>query len=125
MNEKRSRLILSLDGVGLDEETIHKHARTLYRMLQENLKEDEVKFADSAEVSLGTKGEPVTIGTIILAMITGGAITALINCFKAIFSREKVLTISVKTDEGREIQLTAKNIQDEKTLKFLKSLLAK
>src|SRR5689334_11797928 len=58
----------------------------------------------------GERGEPVTLGVLALALITSGAITAIIECFKAYLSRERALTIKLMRADGTQVEVTARNV---------------
>jgi hypothetical protein len=123
MGDSESRLTLDLSGIDLEEEAIDRQTRAMRRMLQENLTEGEVLEPEAAGIVPGAKGDPITIGTIVIALITSGAVASLIDCCRAVFVREKELRISVKTTDGRQIDIDAKNVHDEKTVKLLEGLL--
>jgi Effector Associated Constant Component 1 len=57
----------------------------------------------------GERGEPITLGVLALAFITGGTVKALIECFKAYLSRERTLTIKCARD-GMPLEVTARNV---------------
>jgi hypothetical protein len=58
----------------------------------------------------GEKGEPVTLGVLALALITHGAVTAVIECLKAYISRERALTIRLTRVDGTQVEVTARNV---------------
>ena len=58
----------------------------------------------------GERGEPITLGVIALALITHGAVTALIQCFKAYLSREPALTIKFTRPDGAQVEVNARNV---------------
>jgi hypothetical protein len=58
----------------------------------------------------GERGEPVTLGVLALALITHGAVTALIECFKAYLSRERTLAIKLTRPDGTQVEVTAHNV---------------
>jgi hypothetical protein len=58
----------------------------------------------------GMKGEPVTIGLIILTFISSGAAVALFDVLKSYFVRDSSLKITFKTPDGKEITLDQKNM---------------
>jgi hypothetical protein len=58
----------------------------------------------------GEKGEPITLGVIALAMVTGGTVKAVINCFKTYLSRERALTINLTRADGTHVEITAHNV---------------
>ena len=58
----------------------------------------------------GEKGEPVTLGVLALALVTSGAVKALIGCLKAYVSREPALTIKLKSPDGTQVEVSARNV---------------
>jgi hypothetical protein len=76
--------------------------------------------------SLGEKGEPITIGVIVLSLITSGAAVALFNAMSAYFARTRKLIFSLKKANGETISITSENIspqEREQTLKQLQAFL--
>lgn len=74
----------------------------------------------------GAKGEPITIGVIVLAFITSGAAVALFNAMSAYFARTKKLEFSLKKDSGDTISFKSENItpeEREQTLRQLQSFI--
>jgi hypothetical protein len=67
----------------------------------------------------GMKGDPVTVGTVLVSMFTSGAAVALLNCFKAMFARDHSLGISLSLPGGKKIKVNAKNLQSDEVQKFL------
>jgi hypothetical protein len=58
----------------------------------------------------GEKGEPITLAVLALALITGGTVKALIECFKAYLSRERTLAIRLTRADGMQIEVTSRNV---------------
>lgn len=58
----------------------------------------------------GERGEPVTLGVLALALVSHGAVTALIECLKAYLSRESTLTIKLTRADGTQVEVTARNV---------------
>lgn len=58
----------------------------------------------------GKRGEPITLGVIVLALVTSGTVKALIECVKAYLSRERALTIKVARADGAQIEITSRNV---------------
>jgi Effector Associated Constant Component 1 len=58
----------------------------------------------------GEKGEAVTLGLLALAAVNHGAITAVIECFKAYFSRERTLVIKLTRPDGASVEITGHNV---------------
>jgi hypothetical protein len=70
----------------------------------------------------GEKGEPVTLGVIALALITRGAVTAMIECFKAYLSRERALTIKLTRVDGTQIEVSARNVDTPAVREMLEAV---
>ena len=58
----------------------------------------------------GERGEPITLGVLALALISHGAVTALIQCLKAYLSREPALIIKLTRPDGTHIEVNARNV---------------
>jgi hypothetical protein len=58
----------------------------------------------------GERGEPITLGVLVLALVTGGTVKAIIECFKAYLSRERALTVRLTGADGSQVELTARNV---------------
>ena len=58
----------------------------------------------------GERGEPVTLGVLTLALIKSGAVTALVQCFRAYLSREPALTIKFTRPDGAQVEVNARNV---------------
>jgi hypothetical protein len=58
----------------------------------------------------GGRGEPVTLGVLALALITGGTVKAVIECFKAYISRERALAIKLTRVDVSQVEVTARNV---------------
>lgn len=57
------------------------------------------------------RGDPITIGAIVLAVLgTGGGAAALINVFKSFVDKSKELSIRLKKQNGDEVEISSKNI---------------
>lgn len=58
----------------------------------------------------GERGEPITLGVLALAFITGGSVKAMIECLKAYLSRERTLNITLTRADGARVEVTAHNV---------------
>jgi hypothetical protein len=58
----------------------------------------------------GHRGDPITLGVLTLALITSGAVKALVECFKAYLSRERGLTIKFACKDGTPVEVTTRNV---------------
>ena len=72
------------------------------------------------------KGDPITIGTLVLTFFSSGAAIALIEVLKTYFGRASNLTIDIKRPDGHQVNISAQNMkpeQIENTVARLKNLL--
>ena len=104
-------LILKLSTSKLDDEDL----QTLTRQLCNSIR-DETKIQaklHSKNSLQNTKGEIVTIGTILLAFLTCGSAVALCEVLEVYLIREPSLIIEVERPEGSKVKLTAQNINPD------------
>ena len=75
------------------------------------LREGFMEPDEPKSLAVGERGDPVTIGAIVLAAFgSGGAAGALIKCVQTILARDHTLRITLKPAKGTEIVIDAKNI---------------
>lgn len=58
----------------------------------------------------GAKGEPITIGVILLAFLTTGTAVALLNVIRAYFERDSMLKVEFQREDGRRLSISAENV---------------
>jgi hypothetical protein len=68
------------------------------------------KPMDGQQSGPDARGDPVTIGVIALALVTGGTIKDLIKCLTAHLSKEKGLKVRVTRPDGLLVEITSKNV---------------
>jgi hypothetical protein len=127
---------------GLENEAMHATLLVLCRELGENqvqgLTQDLCRtIGDNTNIEAelpptsagqGTKGDPVTLGTIALTFISSGAAVALVNVLKSYFERQSSLEIKIKGENNKEVSIGAKNLHPEelrKTIETVDNLLRK
>ena len=57
----------------------------------------------------------------VLALVTSGAVTAAIECFKAYLSRERVLSIKLTRADGTQVEVTARNVDTPSVRQMLEA----
>jgi hypothetical protein len=103
-------LMLNLSSTDLDDEDLQQLTQELCNSIAS---ETEIKAEiPSGAVQQGDKGDIVTIGTIALAFLTTGGLTALCEVLRAYFSREPSLEINIEKD-GKKVSINAKNLKPE------------
>jgi hypothetical protein len=126
MNRKKERamtddeLTITVDGVSDDDRALQ--ARALQRTLGEALPDVTVSRA-AEDRKPGEKGDPITLGTIALALVTSGAVGALIGCLKATISRDRHVKLKIRLGNGRTVDIDAKNIDQKEVRQLLEDSL--
>ncbi len=60
----------------------------------------------------GDKGDPITVGVILLALVNAGAATALVNCLMTyIKERRRTVKLEVQSPAGGKVSLDAENLK--------------
>lgn len=103
-------ITLSIDSPELDQEEIHELTRHISNKLNDEVDNAGVKLLEQ-EGQIGTKGDPLTIGTIILTLIgSGGVAVSLINVLKSYVDRKDTIVIKIKSKNGDEVEINANNL---------------
>lgn len=68
----------------------------------------------------GAKGEPITIGMIILTALSSGTVVALFNVLKSYFERRSSLEMVIKRADGEEFTIRAENLSSEQVDETIK-----
>ena len=96
--------------ISLQDEVDDEELDRLTRLLRDEIAEldvEAVELAPGTELPPGAKGEPITIGSIVVALASAGVFTGLIELFKSWALRREGRTITVKAKVGqREVELT-------------------
>jgi hypothetical protein len=114
------RAVLCITDPGASDEQKQQLARDLVRTLS---RETDIIAAlpEPALAESGSRGDPVTLGTIVLTFLTGGSAAALIKVLESYFQRKSSLQVELKKPDGRALAIHAENVtadQIEKTAKL-------
>lgn len=108
---------LHLSSSALDQEELDAMTRQLAQSLDDET--DLAPVLPAGNSAPGAKGDPITIGTLILTFISSGAAVALINVLKAYVSRDPSMKIDLKRPDGSTLTLSTQNMADEQVQKTL------
>jgi hypothetical protein len=104
-------LMLNLSSTDLDDEDLQQLTQELCNSIAS---ETEIKAElPSGAVQQGHKGDPITLGAIVLSFLSSGSAVALFNIFKAYFDRNSSFTIKAKKADGTELEISAQNMKLE------------
>jgi hypothetical protein len=105
MRERVLDLTISL-GDEVDDGELDRLTRQLRDEIAD-LDVEEVGLAPGTGLPPGAKGEPITIGSIVVALASAGVFTGLIELLKSWALRREGRTITVKAKVGeREVEMT-------------------
>lgn len=105
MSERALDLTISLQDE-VDDEELDRLTRQLRDEIAE-LDVEAVGLAPGTELPPGAKGDPITIGSIVVALASAGVFTGLIELLKSWALRREARTITLKAKVGeREVELT-------------------
>ena len=61
----------------------------------------------------GSKGDPITLGTIILAALSSGTVVALFNVIKSYIERKPSLELEFKLKDGQQLKIKAEQLNKD------------
>lgn len=108
---------LSLISDDLEGEDLQDLARGLCSNLNEET--DVSASLEEGPGEPGDKGDPITVGTLILAFVTSGSAVALIQVLKTIFERKPLIEVELEREDGGKLRIRAEHLspgQMERTL---------
>lgn len=102
---------LSMTSGDLDAEDLQNLTNDLCRTV--NQETDVTAKLPEEPGEAGTRGDPITVGTLILTFLTSGAAVALFNVVKSYFERNSSLVITFKRKDGDTLEIEAKNVHPD------------
>ena len=61
----------------------------------------------------GSKGDPITLGTIILTALSSGTVVALFNVIKSYLERKPSLELEFKREDGQQLNIKAEQLHKD------------
>jgi len=110
---------LSINSSELNAEDIHELALDLSRTLEQ---EADIS-AELAEgpTEAGTKGEPITVGLLILTFFTSGAAVSIFGALKSYFERNSTLEMEFQRSDGSKLKIKAENVRPDQIERTMES----
>lgn len=99
---------LSIDDPTLDIEDLQTLTRDLCTSIRKDT--DSGPSLPESKGGLGTKGDPITIGTIALAFFTSGTAVSLFAVFRAYFERNSTMVINIERGDGEKMSIKTENL---------------
>ncbi len=100
---------LQIEAPTLSEEDLQEVTRELCHTIN-----DETGISAEMQVGesvRGGRGEPITVGLLLLTFLTSGAAVALFEVVKAYFERNRSLKIVFKRPDGEILEVSAENLR--------------
>ena len=115
---------LQLSANDLSDEDLQKLTRELSNSVND---ETEAKATLPEKPSgPGSKGDPITLNTIILTALSSGTVVALFNVIKSYIERKPSLELEFKREDGQELNIKAEQLhkdQLEHTIQLAKDFI--
>lgn len=102
---------LSLTSDELDEERLHGLCQDLCLSLSRET-EVEAKLAKGPTIG-GARGEPITLGVIVVTFLASPVAAAMFNVLKAFFERDASLEVELQRDDGETLKIGAQNLSSD------------
>ncbi len=103
---------VSLSTSSISSEDLHILTRDLCNTV--NAETDLQAELSRGESVAGSKGDPITIATIVLAFITSGAALKLMTVLKSYVERNSTLEIELDAGDGKKLKIKAENLTPER-----------
>ncbi len=126
MTDNNLDLVISVDaGENVTDQMRHRLARQIYQDLTRT-GADSVRWTQSGEAPVGTKGVPIDINTIIVSLASAGALTAIIQLLKDWALRAEGRKVKIKTqigDNSIEFEYSPTATSEEELTAFAEKLI--
>lgn len=104
-------ITLAVSSPKLSDERVQALTGDLCRTIA-NETDVEAKLAEGVD-QIGAKGEPISLGIIVLTFLSGGSAVALLDVMKSYLSRDSTLKLTLERNDGAKLILNAKNMRKE------------
>lgn len=112
------RTTLSITSTTHDEAFVQKLTQDLNKALNQE-PEIEALLAKRSGVA-GDKGDPITVGAILVSVLGGGGLVGLINVIKSFFVRSSAVEMEFERPDGKRFKLKADDLNSEQEKRTLK-----
>ena len=104
-------ITLSVSSKQLNDERLQTLSSDLCRSI---IKETDIE-AELAEgaAQRGARGEPITVGLILLTFFSSKSAVALLNVLKSYFERDSSLAVNIQREDGAKLVISAKNMKPD------------
>lgn len=99
---------LKIIASDLDSEDLQDLTRELSQSLRRET--DGIATLPEGAAGPGTKGDPVTLGIIILTALTSGTVVAFFNVLKSYFERKPTLEMEFQRPDGKTFKVRAETL---------------
>jgi Effector Associated Constant Component 1 len=78
----------------------------------------------AAAAEPGKRGDPITLGAIVIAAVSGGALTALVNTIGSYLARDRRTEVEIQTHDSRKIRISSQMFKQKEMEEMLRQSLA-
>jgi hypothetical protein len=99
----------SVRSAEMDDERLQRSAGELRRLINEG--GEATATLPEGPTSTGSKGDPVTLGTIALTFLTSGAAVAVFKVLETFVGRKRAIEVELSRPDGHKLILRAQDMQ--------------
>jgi len=104
----------------LDARDIHELTLDISRVLERET-DISTKLSYGAK-EIGSKGEPLTVGTLVLTFLTSGAAVSFFTVLRSYFERNTSLEVELQRTDGSKLKIKADNMNPENLKSTMESV---
>ena len=105
---------LSLASDRISDAALQDRVRTLGHDIERH--SDANAQPEAGTAAANTKGEPITLGVLLVTFMTSGAAVAALNVLKSYLERDRSMSMTLEKPDGSKISLTAADMGDVQDL---------
>lgn len=110
---------LSINSSELNAEDIHELALDLSRTLEQEA-DISANLAEGTSEA-GTKGEPITVGVLILTVLKSSVVASMFGVLKSYFERNSTLEMEFQRGDGSKLKIKAENVRPDQIERTMES----
>ena len=117
-----AKVLIELSDSDLDSDDLQQAEMNLVTAISQ-IDGASVARRRTGQATPGTRGEPVSVGTILISLVSGGALTALVGTLQTWLTRDdrRTLKLTVESADGQKVTLDSAQFDEDQIRAFLKS----
>lgn len=102
-------ICVSVHSAEMDDERLQKSAAELRRLINQG--GEATATLPGGPTSAGSKGDPITLGTIALTFLTSGAAVSVFKVLETFVGRKRSIEVELSRPDGQKLVLRAQDME--------------